>query len=154
MKKLQSLSVAIGILCGVLALSTSTGCPIVEPGDPSSAPFFHPLVLVVGGFFGFLALVRSRLIEREMWRIVEDSDLTSGERELAHREAGREKRATGTMFLVGPLGLGLWLAYQFKGEELGIAELLTITPLAGFGLGLAIGALWLRHREGSPEDPY
>lgn len=153
MKRLQSVSAAIGLACGLLALSTSTGCPIVAPGDPSNALFFHPLLLVVGAVVGFLALVRSRLIEREMWRIVDDSDLTRGERELAHREAGYAKRTSGTMFLVGPLGLGLWLAYLFKGEELGIAELLAITPLAGFGLGLAIGALRFRRKEG-PEAPY
>ena len=86
-----------------------------------------------------------------MWEVVEDSTLTSGEREIAHRDAGLAKKAAGTMFLVAPLGLGLWLSYQFKAEDLGIAELLTITPLIGFGVGLGVAAL--RDRGERPGRP-
>ena len=152
MKRLQSVSVAIGILCAVLALSASTGHPLVARSDPEHAGIVHPFVILVGAIGGFLTRRRMQEIDRRLWQVVDDSSLTSGEREYAHREAASEKKTAAVTFLVAPLSLGLWLAYQFKGEEFGAAELLTISPLAGFLVGLGAAALWRREDDSRPKS--
>jgi len=151
LKRLQSVSVVVAVVCGVLALATATGCPAFPPGDPSAARWLHPLVILLGLGAGALASRRSRAIDDERWRVVDDSSLTSGEREYAHREAESGKRAATVQFLVAPIAVGLLLAYQFKDPDgFSAAELLTLTPLVGFALGLLVGSRG--GRRGGPPD--
>lgn len=145
MKTLQSVSLGIGILCSALALSTSTGCPLGVSGEPGQATLFLPLVAVVGAICGVLTSLRHRLIDKRLRDFVEESGLAEGEREIAHRDAASDRKSAAVMFLAAPIGLGLWLAYLFKGETLGAAELLLLAPLVGFGLGIG-GAVWWRGR--------
>ena len=144
MKVLQSVSLGVGILCTVLALSTSTGCPLVTPGEPGHAAPFLPLVAAVGAICGVLTSLRHRRIDRRLRDIVEESDLAEGEREIAHRDAASDRKSAAVMFLAAPIGLGLWLAYHFKGETLGAAELLLLAPIVGFGAGIGGGFWWTK----------
>lgn len=141
MKRLQPFSIGLGSICALLALATATGCPVLPTGEPQTGVFLHPIVIVVGLAAGVLARRRSSEVERHLWRVVDDSTLTSGEREYAHHEAGAEKKRAAVAYLIGPLGLGLLLAYQFKGPEFSGADLLTISPLLGFFCGLWLGGL-------------
>jgi hypothetical protein len=146
MKTLQSVSLGIGILCTVLALSTSTGCPLGLSGEPGQAAPFLPLVAAVGAICGVLTSLRHRHIDQRLRDIVEESGLAEGEREIAHRDAASDRKSAAVMFLAAPIGLGLWLAYLFKGETLGAAELLLLAPLVGFGAGM-VGGLWRTRQE-------
>ena len=61
-------------------------------------------------------MARAREIDRERWEVVDDPLLTSGEREYAHKEAERERRWAGTVFLTAPVALAYWTAYQVTPE--------------------------------------
>lgn len=150
MKVLQSVSMGIGVLCAVLALFTSTGCPLVAPGEPGQAAPFLPLVAAVGAICGVLTSLRHRGIDSRLRDIVEESDLAEGEHEIAHRDAASDRKSAAVMFLAAPIGLGLWLAYHFKGETLGAAELLLVAPLVGYGAGIGGGFWWTRVPRSGP----
>lgn len=141
MKALQSTSMALGALCAVLALATATGCPALPTGEPGASSWLHPLVILVGLGAGFATRRRSAAVDGNLWKVVDDPTLTSGEREYAHHEAGAEKKRAAVAMISGPIGLGLLLAYQFKGPEFSFADLLTISPLLGFVAGLWLGGL-------------
>ncbi len=141
MKSFEGIFIAVGAVCAGLALATATGCPVLPTGEPEAGRLLHPLVLLCGLAFGFLSRRRSLGIERNLWRVVDDAALTSGEREYAHHEAAAEKKRVAVAHLAAPIGLGLLLAYQFKGEEFSVADLLTISPLIGFVAGLWLGGL-------------
>jgi hypothetical protein len=144
MKRAQSLALITAIGCGVIGLMTATGCPVLAPGDPGAAAWLHPLVMVVGAVAGFCFSLRARQIDAERWRVVDDSTITRGEREYAHREAEREKKSAGIVFLMAPLTFGFWLASHLRGERVSAADLLSVTPLLGFLLGMGVARLALR----------
>ena len=151
MRRVQSVAVVFAFVCGALALVTSTGCPVLPEGDPGSVGLLHSLVGAVGGICGFFLPFRAREIDQERWRIVEDTTLTSGEREYAHKEADSERKTAGTIFLVAPLTLGLWLAYQFRQEDAIVAtDFLAVTPLVGFAVGWLVGWAWLGRSRSGP----
>jgi hypothetical protein len=124
----------------LLWLCTAAGCQPLPEGDPGWA-WWLLLPLLVAGVAGGLATARRSLeIDRQRWEIVEDPLLTSGEREWAHKEAERQIRWAGTVFLLAPLTLGVWLADHFSGDSTPFsAILLALSPLLGFFLGLLSG---------------
>jgi hypothetical protein len=99
-------------------------------------------LLAVAGIGGGLATVaRARAIDRRRWHVVEDLLLTSGEREYAHKEAERERRWAGTVFLTAPVAIGYWSAYQVPATiDTGMA--LGLLPLAGYLVGFTAARLW------------
>ena len=152
MTRVQNVALIFAIVCGALGLATSTGCPVLpESGGDPVAPL-HGLVILVGSLAGVIVTYRTRRIDEERWRAVADPVLTKGEREYAHGEAEREKKTAGIVFVMGPLTLGFWMAYHFGQEEaITAADFLTVTPLAGFGVGLAVGS-WLNRGRGLGPD--
>lgn len=127
----------------VLGLGASTGCVVVPKGPPSFAWLLHPVVMLLGALGGYGTVLRKREIDERRWEIVQDEQLTSGERQYAHREAEREIRMAGTVFLLAAVGFGYWMAYQFNVEEaISVADFLIVTPLFGFLVGLLLA---LRH---------
>ncbi len=100
----------------------------------------------------YLALARGEEIDRERWRVVDDPDLTSGEREYAHRRAERLRRWANTSYVAAPLMLGYWMAYQVTGEGRRLAaQLLPATALVGSVLGGV--AVRLAARRGARGEP-
>jgi peptidoglycan/LPS O-acetylase OafA/YrhL len=153
-RRLQSLAAVVAVVCGVLGLMTSTGCPVLPEGDPSAVAPLHLAMLLIGALAGVCTLLRTREVDRERWRAVEDSALTSGEREWAHKEADQSKKSAGIAFLMAPLTLGFWMAYHFGVEgQVTAASFLTLTPLVGFGLGLGAAALWQQRSGGAIRGP-
>ena len=142
MKRVQSACLLLAVVFGALGLATSTGCPVLPEGSPDLVAPLHGAMLLVGAVFGALLPRRLRGIDEERWRIVEDPDLTSGEREYAHKEADREKKGAGIAFVLAPLALAFWMAYHFREEgAVTSADFLTVTPLVGFAVGFGI-AWW------------
>ena len=138
MKWAQNVALLVAIGCGVLGLLTATGCPVLPAGDPGAAPWLHLLVILVGAVAGLSFSTRAREIDGERWRVVEDATITSGEREYAHREAEREKKSAGVVFLMAPLTLGFWLAAHFFERRVAATDVLSLTPLVGFLIGLGV----------------
>ena len=150
-KRLQRIAVYVAVVGFLLGLAASTGCAVVPKGPPSLAWFLHPLVILVGAAGGYLTLLRKLQIDANRWQVVQDQQLTTGEREYAHREAERDIRLAGTAFLLGAVGLGFWMAYQFKLEEiLTAADFLVVTPLFGFLIGLLLGMRLHATDDGQP----
>ena len=133
-----SLSVA-GVAC-LLVFLTAGGCSPLPLGPPSAALWLHPLFLGLGVAAGFAAAFRFHEVDQQRWRTVADPQLTKGEREWAHKEAENQRRFASSAYLSAPLGLSFWLAYQFQGRfklpDISPADVLMLTPLAGFLLGL------------------
>jgi hypothetical protein len=144
----QNVALLVAIGCGGAGLLTATGCPVLGPGDPGVAPWLHLLVIVVGAAAGFCFSFRAREIDAERWRVVDDSTITKGEREYAHKEAEREKKSAGVVFLMAPLTLGFWLAAHFFERRVVATDLLSLSPLLGFLLGLGGAKV---ARRGTPE---
>ncbi len=137
----QSIAGGVLLVCGVLGLGASTGFTPLPRGAAYLAPFLHPFVAALGFVGGLATVFRAREIDRERWILVEDETLTAGERRYAHREADRNIRVAGTVFLLASISVGGWLAYQLKDpEQFSAAELLIVSPAVGFMLGLPIGA--------------
>ena len=116
-KRLQSLAVVWSAVFVAAAILAVAGLQIVPRDVPGLVWGLHVLVAVVGFLSGVAATRRRAEIEAERWQRVDDSDLTSGEREHAHREAESQlKRASAQFVLVG-VTLGGWLAYQLRAER-------------------------------------
>ena len=147
MKRIQNVALVAAFAWGALGIATATGCPVLPPGDSGAAVWLHPLLIALAAVSGLCFSLRAREIDGERWRIVDDSTITRGEREYAHREAERERKVAGVVFLMAPLTLGFWLASHLRGERLTAAELLSLTPLVGFLLGMGVARLLVR---GSP----
>ena len=148
LERLQTVVTIVGVLCALLGLATSSGCAVFPKGPPEAAWILHPLLLLLGVAAGVVTHLRTRDIDRKRWRIVQDTTLTKGEVEYAHREAESARRISSTVFLGAPLALGFWMAYQFRSEDRRTAaDLLVMTPLLGYLLGYFIGQLKIR------EDP-
>jgi hypothetical protein len=140
MIRLERASLLLAVVAGALGLATSAGCPPVRLGDPAWAWALHPLLLAAGAAAGMATLLRGRDIDRRRWEIVEEPRLTKGEREYAHKEAERQRRHSATIFLLGPVLLGYWLAFQFRGQrEHFLSDLLILSPLVGYLAGLLGG---------------
>lgn len=150
LERLQKFVFRFAVAFALLGLATSVGCTVVPKGPPQAAWLLHPVLLLLAAAGGWATLLRNREIDRRRWEIVEDPTLTSGEREYAHREAERERRVAATAFLLGPLTLGYWMAYQFNVEErITAADFLVVPPLAGYVLGLLVGR-WKGPKESPP----
>ncbi len=117
LRRLQSIAVASSAVFLGLAILTIAGVQIVPRGLPGLVWAFHVLVAAVGFFAGIAATRRRTEIDVERWQRVEDPDLTSGEREHAHREAESELRRATSQFLLPGVALGGWLAYQLRPER-------------------------------------
>jgi len=134
----QRISLWVTVAAFLLGLLASIGIFLLPAGDPATAVPLHPILGLLGAAGGVATAVRGRQIDQQRWEILEDPLLTDGERETAHREAERERRVAGTLFLLAPVALGYWAAYQLAGEEGGTLTtyLLGVSPMLGFVLGL------------------
>ncbi|MEJ2086870.1 MAG: hypothetical protein P8Y44_14615 [Acidobacteriota bacterium] len=141
-ERVQKAYLWIAITCAGMGVMSSSGCSPF-PDLPSGALWLlHPLLLLLGAVSGVLSLRRSEEIDRQRWRVAEDSTVTRGEREYAHKEAEGERRWAGVCFAGGPLMLGYWLAYQVHADSAHVeAHLLPVTGIAGFAIGLGVAKL-------------
>ncbi len=131
-----------GLLLGFLA---SLGVHVLPLLDRTGL-WVSAVALLAGGLFGGAATVlRAREIDRRRWAAVEDPQVTSGEREYAHKEAERERRWAGTIFFTSPIALSYWAAYQL-GADAGLAAppVLAVVPLGGYLAGLLAATARLR----------
>ena len=136
----------------LLGLLATGGCSPFPAGQPDRAWMLHPLLLVAGAAAGAVAAARGREIERERWRTVAEPGITKWEREHAHREAEADRRRAGVAFLLLPAGLGFALAAHFgDAGRSRVADLVLVTALAGFGLGLWLGGRGDRGTAGSSD---
>ena len=117
LRRLQSIAVVWSALFLGLAILTIVGVQIVPREVPGLVWALHVLVAAVGVLSGIAAARRRAEIDVERWERVEDSDLTSGEREHAHREAESLLRRASAQFLLAGVTLGGWLAYQLRAER-------------------------------------
>lgn len=140
-----ALGVALG--AGLLGLLTSVGFGPLPLAPTWVAWVLHPLMLLAGGTSGVLAVRRVQQIEDIRWQIVNQELVTQAEVDYAHREAEHQRRHAGTVYLLAPLMLGYWSAYQVESEgALTLAGSLLVTPFIGFGLGLGLELLRLRRQ--------
>lgn len=148
----QKVMLPTAVVFFLLGFLASIDVMILPRGAPWMAWALHPVLFGLGAAGGLAAAVRGRQIDARRWELVQDSMLTDGERELAHHEAERERRWAGTVFLLGPLFLGYWMAYQVASAEGGsmLTFLLTASPMVGFLAGLVAGGKIL----GPEERPY
>ena len=116
-KRLQSFAVIWSTVFVVLAILTLVGLQVVPRGVPGLVAAFHALVAAVGFFCGVAANRRRAEIEAERWERVEDAELTTSEREHAHREAESDLKRASAQFLLAGVTLGGWLAYQLRAER-------------------------------------
>lgn len=103
----------------------------------------HLAAFAVGLAGAWLAQRRQAEVEARRWAALEEPGMTSGEREWAHKEAERAGRMALLAFILAPLLLGYWLAYQFPAGAGPVARALAASPL----LGTAAGLLLFRDRE-------
>jgi hypothetical protein len=136
LRRLQTAALAAAGVFLVVGFLASLDLRLLPVGPPWLAWLAHPLLAVCGAAGGLATALRGREVDRWRWAMVEDPMLTSGEREEAHREAERQRRHAGTVFLAAPVFLGYWLVYQLAG---GLATwLLPASALAGFAIGLLV----------------
>ena len=93
----------------------------------------------LGGLGGLGVILRKREIDARRWELVQDGALTSGERQIAHRDADQAVRASGRTFFLAAVSSGGWLSYQFRDpEQFTPSDLLILAPVLGFLIGLAL----------------
>ena len=125
----------------ICTLLFGAGLVEVPRGPAWIAWALHPLLLAVGVVCGLATVRRARAIDAQRWTLVEDDALTRGERLLAHREAERETKVAGSVFLLASISTGACAAYMLRvPEEIGVADFLILSPLLGFLAGLLVGA--------------
>ncbi len=117
LRRLQFFAVVWSTTFVVAAILAVLGLQLVPRGVPGLVGALHALVAAVGFFCGVAATRRRAEIEVERWQRVEDADLTSSEREHAHREAESELKRASAQFLLAGVTLGGWLAYQLRAER-------------------------------------
>lgn len=137
LERYQRVALWAAVGCATLGFLTSTGCQMLPDAPRQALPILYPVLFAIGAVCGVASQRRSEEIDRERWRIVEDSLLTSGERDWAHKDAERKRRSAATAFLAAPLALGYWLAHQIEGRGLA-ADLLTATAVLGSVGGLIL----------------
>ncbi|HEX2162420.1 MAG TPA: hypothetical protein VHM02_00585 [Thermoanaerobaculia bacterium] len=141
----QSLALAVAIAGGVLGFLASLGFFFVPLLPPWALWLAHPLVVVAGLVAGRSAVERGREADRARWEVADEPLATAAEREHAHKEAERERRIAGTVFLAAPVFLGYWGLYQFGAGGPG-SWALPVSGLLGFLAGYGIES-----RRGGPE---
>lgn len=150
LERCQTAAGAAAVTGLVLGFLASIGLRLLPPLSPPGFWAVAVLLLVAGAGGGGATVLRARAIDRRRWEVVEDPLITSGEREYAHKEAERERRWAGTVFLTTPIALAYWAAYQVAaGPVFGARPLLAFVPLAGYLVGLA--AIHLSRRRERPE---
>lgn len=117
LRRLQSIAVVWSAVFLGLAILTIVGVQLIPRDIPGLVWVLHVLVAAVGFASGIAATRRRAEIDVERWKLVEDPDLTSGEREHAHREAESRLRRASAQFLLAGVTLGGWLAYQLRSER-------------------------------------
>ena len=137
LERFQKVALWVAVGCATIGFLTSTGCQMLPNAPRQALAVLHPVLFALGAVFGVASQRRSEEIDRERWKIVEDPLLTSGERDWAHKNAERKRRAAGTAFLDAPLALGYWLAHQIEGRGLA-ADLLAATAVLGAVAGLIL----------------
>ncbi len=152
LRRLQWLALRLAVVAALVGLATASGCAPGLDLPRGALGLLHPLLLLAGAAAGWVAALRMAEIDRERWRVVEDPDLTSGERQYAHREAETRRRWAGASLLGAPLLVGYCASSQIEaaGESLS-AQLLGVTALAGGIIGLAIGLRRVQRR-GTADD--
>ncbi len=145
MQRLAFLLGAGGILAGFLA---SIGHLLLAPLSPVAMTLWLGLLGLVAVACGVCSALQLRSIERRRWQTVADSSLTSGERQIAHREAEGERRWALLSFLLTPLGFGYWLGGQPTERST-----LAWAPAAGLVVYLLSWWLTARRVESSTAPP-
>ena len=148
LRDLQRWALRVAVVAALLGLATASGC-VPGVGMPQGSVWaLHPLLLVLGGAAGWLASRRMTEIDAERWRVAQDPDLTSGERQYAHRHAESRRRWAALSLLGAPLLIGYCSSGQIEDSIDSLpAQLLGITALAGGILGLFIGRRMAGERE-------
>ncbi len=145
LRRLQRLALRVAIVAALLGLATASGCAPGLDLPRGALGILHPLLLLFGGLAGWAASRRMGEIDSERWRIARDPDLTSGERQYAHREAEARRRRAAAALLGAPLLIGYCSSGQIEAARESLAaQLLGVTALAGGILGLVIS----RRRDG------
>ncbi len=115
LRRLQNLSVvSAAVFLGLAVLTILLGFQVVPRGVPGLVWGLHAVLAIVGLLGGVAAVHRRAEINAERWRIVDGDDLTTGERDHAHREAESRLRTARFQFLLGGVAPGGWLAYQLR----------------------------------------
>jgi hypothetical protein len=139
LRRLQRWALRVAIVAALLGLATASGCAPGLDLPRGWLGLLHPLLLLVGGLAGWAASRRMGEIDRERWRVASDPDLTSGERQYAHREAEARRRRAAAALLGAPLLIGYCSSGQIEAARESLAaQLLGVTALAGGILGLIV----------------
>jgi hypothetical protein len=135
----QKAAFAVLIVFALGTLVVGAGLIELPPAPGWMAWALHPLLLAVGFLFGAATVRRSREVDAKRWELVEDDTLTRGERLYAHREAERETKVAGSIFLLAGIAVGAFAAYVLRvPEQIGVADFLILSPLLGFLAGLVV----------------
>lgn len=133
---LQRLSAWVSAAAALLGLMASVEVRLLPLAPAELAWLLHPLLFALGAGGAVAGALRGREIDRWRWEMVDAPGVTAGEREEAHKEAERQRRRAGTLFLAGPVFLGYWGVYQVAG---GLATwLLPAAALAGYAVGFLV----------------
>ncbi len=140
LRDLQRWALRVAIAAALLGLATASGCAPGLDLPLGSLAVLHPLLLLLGGAAGWVANRRMGEIDGERWRVAQDPDLTSGERQYAHRHAESRRRWAALSLLGAPLLIGYCSSGQIEASTDSLAaQLLGITALAGGIAGLIAG---------------
>lgn len=136
--RLQNTSMVVAAVSLLLGFLASLEILLLPRADLTWAYVLQPVLLGLGAGGGVAAAFRGRHADRVRWATVAEPLLTDMERETAHKDAEAERRKAGVWFLLGPMLLGYWLAYQVAPPQSNslAAYLLAILPMPGFVLGL------------------
>jgi hypothetical protein len=138
-EKQQKIAFTILLAFAACTLLAGTGLVDVPRAPPWVAWALYPLLLAVGFLCGGATVRRAREIDANRWTLVEDEALTRGERLYAHREAERETKVAGSIFLLAGISVGTCAAYVLRVEDqIGVADFLILSPLVGFLAGLFV----------------
>lgn len=135
----QLVAIALGLGFGGLGLLASTGItPRLE--TPLLLVLFAYVLLALAGYVaGRLTIERRAVLDRVRWETVESEGLTSGERQLAHREADRQIRLAGVTYFAAAVAPGAWLSYQLRDPNaFAPSDLLILAPVIGFVIGMIL----------------
>ena len=137
---MQRWALRVAVVAALLGLATASGCAPGLDLPRGAVALLHPLLLALGGLAGWAASRRMAEIDAERWRVASDPDLTSGERQYAHRHAESRRRWAALALLGAPLMIGYCASGEIEAARESLAaQLLGITALAGGILGLILG---------------
>ena len=139
LRRLQRQALRLAIVAALLGIATAGGCAPGLDLPPATLVVLHQLLLLVGGLAGWAASRRMGEIDSERWRVASDPDLTSGERQYAHREAEARRRRAVAALLGAPLLIGYCSSSHIEASRESLAaQLLGVTALAGGIIGLIV----------------